>query len=726
MTSAFERILEKKHGKVLDPWSKRSETGMRHFARITHDVLQHLAGDDGDGKQLTALTEAVLTRAKVQLNPYKKAAKCVENIGTTIAKLRANDHRTRHCLLHLVAGEFSRAELVRHFGFKRVGWKAYKTARRILAAGGVGGHIAKPRQGRPPLPEQLQEDVKKYWYARSQQCSRRDGKYVLSSTKTTVALEIHTKLGVSASRALQLRPKCIRCPRRATDFCHCCHDYDIVCRRLDTQLLKLGKKYNDTFETAQAALDAGISQLEAFVAGSLQDAKDTLQQHVDAKNTQNAALQTLIADKENFDTLTIIADFKQDPQLGRGDMELDDAWHTFGRATVCGFALYFPRGPVETGLETRPAYVAVVSPTSDHTSWAAHRALEEALRVAQRDYPHEWARVRRIQVWVDCGKHFRCFVFCGTVLGALREAHPEFECGWNSFVEHHGKGVVDGFFGMLTALLKEEWKRTRVATAAELVDAYRKQGARRGAEVEMAGGVRSLLHFVLVDLSHTEPDYAFRALEFHAKRVPVLSRTYCLRALPGVDGVLDCGFSDRPVSAAVLLKCSIKAAPRPQRVGVKVALPAPLPRRTDLTKLAAKFDTVDAKFAQPSSKKRPRLADARALGAAAFDLALVQDPVVWAERLARTPGMQLLYKDSARGAFTVGTVIAELTADERAGLCLPAEPHVFLRHFHPYGTRARVMKVEDLASKATAGPPEVRFLRDDAGERGPAYIDFDM
>ena len=38
----------------------------------------------------------------------------------------------------------------------------------------------------------------------------------------------------------------------------------------------------------------------------------------------------------------IVIDFKQDPVLGHGPAELDDAWHTFGKCTVLGAAVYLP------------------------------------------------------------------------------------------------------------------------------------------------------------------------------------------------------------------------------------------------------------------------------------------------------------------------------------------------------------------------------------------------
>ena len=701
----------------LGGFLKRTTRSRRHLVDLAVGVIRCLAG--GAEADVSALVQGVAGRLKTELcatgdKNHQKAMQVVKNVGVAIDKLPPNKHSTRQQLLSLVVGEFTRPQLLSQFGFKFIGQKGFKTAR---AARRTNGTITSPRQGRRPVSAALRSAIEQQWFAEAAPSPNKAGSYVLQQTKTSVALAIRARLGVSVTLAKRLKPRCIRTPRRSTDMCHNCTDYHVALRRLNAQVEKLEAKYELKFESAAAALEGELTALEAYAVATLSDAVATLQCHVDAKNRQNANLELAISDTTNGSVLNCVVDFQQDPQLGHGPLEVDDAWHNFGRAAVCGFAFYLPILWNMPAMAKAPIYVAVVSPTSDHTAFAAHRALEEALWLIRQEYPQEWAQVTRVEIWCDTGKHFRSFVFCGCVLGALPQAFPTVAFGWNSFVEHHGKGIVDVFFAMLTALLKEEWRRTRVSTAEELVEAYKKQGRRRAAEVDLLGGVPAVLHFHLCDLSGTTPKCDFRVVRFDSK-VPVLSKTYCLRAKPG-GGVVDCGFSDLQDGGD--LGATFTFVPRGATSAAKLHLPAPAPAETNLTKLAAKFDALHMRTG--GQVKRARLADT-ALETFAFDLSVVGEPALWARSLAKMKGMQVFYKDGKKGTgMAVGTIVAELTSDERARYGLPDESHVSLKQFSAFGPRVRIIAVEELVTNATAASPSVYFLRAVAGDRAPAYLD---
>ena len=148
MTSAIEAAIAKKNGKLCDPFGDRSERSKRHITAVALSTLTYLAG----GKdRVPALLESVMGHAglpRVGKGCDNKGEAVLKNIGKALRNLGPGQHSTRHCLLHLVAGQYSRRELISRFGFRNVGWRAWKTARRILRTSGLTGRIQKPRQGR--------------------------------------------------------------------------------------------------------------------------------------------------------------------------------------------------------------------------------------------------------------------------------------------------------------------------------------------------------------------------------------------------------------------------------------------------------------------------------------------------------------------------------------------------------------------------------------------------
>jgi len=293
MACGLQTYLKKNKDKDITRFHARPQPGKDHTAKAALEALVYLAGDMDD---VAALLATVMKRAKVDLEDSSeakfaaKATKVVKNIGTALEKLPKNDSETRCRLLHLVAGEFTRTQLVRHFGYNKVGRKPYDKARRFLRTVGVGGRIVAARRGRRPLAEALKNEVRKFWESRAKPSPR--GGFVLEATKMTVAAEIKKALGVHPSQSIPLKAKNIRTPRRATDMCHVCHDYHTVHRRLELYLNKLGERYNKTFETAQDAIAHDLTLLEAHVTRTLHDADVILEQHVTAKNRQNSALKT--------------------------------------------------------------------------------------------------------------------------------------------------------------------------------------------------------------------------------------------------------------------------------------------------------------------------------------------------------------------------------------------------------------------------------------------------
>ena len=147
------------------------------------------------------------------------------------------------------------------------------------------------------------------------------------------------------------------------------------------------------------------------------------------------------ATSDESDTCVIVLDYMKKAQLGKGKVELKGSWAKYGLASVLGVVFYLP-GIVE------PVYTDLVSATVDQTCFASHVGLERAVRTTLELHPEAWKRVRRVEVWADCGSHFRGWVFVAYVLGALPKllhsaGVPIVACFLNFFAEHHGKGPCD-------------------------------------------------------------------------------------------------------------------------------------------------------------------------------------------------------------------------------------------------------------------------------------------
>jgi len=352
-----------------------------------------------------------------------------------------------------------------------------------------------------------------------------------------------------------------------------------------------------------------------------------------------------------------------------------------------------------------PVHISVVSPTTDHTAFAAQRALEEVLRLLRQQYPMEMSLVEGVEVWSDTGKHFRAFVFSAFVLNTLTKA-LQVPCSLVFFVEHHGKSEVDAFIGYVRTLLNRLIHRVTANTAEELVAGLREVAGERAQEVEFADGTPARVHFVFADLSKQEPDYAFKQIDFG--RV-CLSRTYCLRAEVGHEGavtITDHGFADVvdgtdvPYTVRPVARCAASARHKPQ--------PKEARKRSDSAKLTAKYNVL---LANAREAVLPRHADFATLHGRAYDLDIVPQGMRagFARALVRVRGMRMLFL-KAQELAVVGAVLTSAEADGD-------EPAVAVKVFGVYNDSYRRLAIAELAELAIA--KQVLLLLPAVGDVGP-------
>jgi len=73
--------------------------------------------------------------------------------------------------------------------------------------------------------------------------------------------------------------------------------------------------------------------------------------------------------------------------------------------------------------------------------------LEKVLEQLAADH------IQQVSFWSDCGAHFRSYAMMARAcVRMVRKYRHSF--AWNFYGERHGKGRVDGFFGLLDQWLK--------------------------------------------------------------------------------------------------------------------------------------------------------------------------------------------------------------------------------------------------------------------------------
>lgn len=209
----------------------------------------------------------------------------------------------------------------------------------------------------------------------------------------------------------------------------------------------------DTRLTAQARIQRTAEDLRV------------LNRHWVHKNDQRAEFEREVEEGGAEGVCTIVIDFKAHWRAGgKMRVETDDAhWNRVSFAT-CGVIAWLPTA---CGVGCKPLYMTYVSPSMDQTTYAAQRVVEAA--IAELQSYEEWASVRRLSAWADCGPHFRGCNFVGYMLDTLPRAMG-LPINLNFFCEKHGKTLLDGWFRVLDGFFELALKSLSVERALKKLD----------------------------------------------------------------------------------------------------------------------------------------------------------------------------------------------------------------------------------------------------------------
>ena len=223
------------------------------------------------------------------------------------------------------------------------------------------------------------------------------------------------------------------------------------------QAIPRGKQYSDFLDTE--------NKVCVLLKGALEDL-EPYHWHFHAVATQREYYEELLEQLPAGEVLWHF-DFKQNVGIPQGPKEGGSWWYANFRVEYTVFGvLVARRGP--SGVET--TYHTFVSTVLEKGSTLAIRMLETLLPTVPDGTKH-------LHLLGDCGPRFRRYQFASwalvTVLQTLRASCPGLRVQLAFFAEHHGKGRVDGHFGVSSLWLRQFCARDIVNSPSLLIQAFR-------------------------------------------------------------------------------------------------------------------------------------------------------------------------------------------------------------------------------------------------------------
>ena len=153
----------------------------------------------------------------------------------------------------------------------------------------------------------------------------------------------------------------------------------------------------------------------------------------------------------------IVLDYKSKTDVYRGPSTTEDDFFNKRFASHMGFCCFLPGSLI--------VYIDVLSNIVSQTGYDSHLCLEQCVKQLRQgeDTKDAWKTVTAAEIWTDTGKHFKCHTFTGACFAGgervgNRVERGIFDCTFlevmlNSFVTHHGKTRLDGWFAKVAQYL---------------------------------------------------------------------------------------------------------------------------------------------------------------------------------------------------------------------------------------------------------------------------------
>eukprot|EP00435_Cladocopium_sp_Y103_P075602 s140_g60.t1 len=327
--------------------------------------------------------------------------------------------------------------------------------------------------------------------------------------------------------------------KKKVDMCPICHKYDKLVIPRVRKAVESALQHVLSVEAGYfAKMDAHWSGLEA--AGKIDpDGKSSLQFVRGAINFINQTMQA----RASVPLANVagerkgLMDLREGELAALGDLKsvlglleaCEHHFHTVRRQHACREKMEeaLPEDTVLLQLDYAENITLPLGPIEEQSwFWATARLSFSTLGFyALKDCIQRLglpASCSKIQIWSDCGPHFRAYAFAATAVDILRDSASFQEIYFSFFGEHHGKGRNDGQFGLQRRWLEDFAQRNVISTCEQLLKAL-KVGASHSmlSGPPPTGPEYQIVHF------HPEKPRTFLYLDVSAKDLKI-EYTYCL------------------------------------------------------------------------------------------------------------------------------------------------------------------------------------------------------
>ena len=195
----------------------------------------------------------------------------------------------------------------------------------------------------------------------------------------------------------------------------------------------------------------------------------------------------------------VIVDFKENLRLGGGPVECGKDYFTRQQCSVLGMAVVY-----QDQVSKQPCveYIDFFSDILSHDALFVTGCMSDLLHNFI-NLKYRNLSLKKVHFWNDTGRHFQC----GELAHYLLKIVPvEFniQVTWNFFVEHHGKSIVDGHFGVLSRMKTQIETRVQVDTIDQLIAELQKK-EREAHETEV--GEKVIWNFGKYDRENRPDEY---------------------------------------------------------------------------------------------------------------------------------------------------------------------------------------------------------------------------
>ncbi|CAJ1447063.1 unnamed protein product [Effrenium voratum] len=534
--------------------------------RLAKELADRIVSEAGSGDEAFAILQQVQARVASQWPEAARAAECNHclSVGPALATFRGS--LSGEALLNFdtavtVSVAPSRRK-VRKWGvpISKEKWEQAKAKR--------DGVVLKSRRGRPAALDNL-ELVKKVTdciNAHSQESSTwLESESRNARVLTTSLLRAYWDSDLPASLGWAqfhkiVRAKCtwaIR-PVRKTDYCDYCHLFqssilpglEKLMNRANDALTTVFPAYFRTFteppssETVarceamsryiRSHSDVQRNERRTLTASARQtlhelEAKVSHQMAWELKVAKSYEWHSLVAQRQaqsvqrdlealSEEQVLLWSDYKQNLSLPQANVQTGDMFYGTSRMELtCWGCLLFQR----KGGVLNKKHIVILSSIIEHSSLVSNLLCLEAAK-----HFDAWEKVKEVLAWSDCGPHYKSYDHIAGWLADWVEASPPRSVRLSFFGEKHGKGQVDGLFGVIEGWLKNFLKKpgSRIATPEELEAVLR-------AEARRANAIDAACQHIIV---RWEPELKpLSAWVLPDKQDFQISKTYCLQLVPG-------------------------------------------------------------------------------------------------------------------------------------------------------------------------------------------------